>query len=303
MSFSEALVRAFIAPEVKASSAVFMSETTASVSDKVSVQGENFLDKNAQDEGVQGNIAAVVVHSKPLDDEQMQTMATYYSVPATAFVFVETESSSANQPLVIRWFSPSEEIQRCGHGTLAAAYHLFQQNPAWKKLRFSPKYVESIDVTRAQTHQLYIDFPLEPPEPIGTPIMFADLLTIPPLEVYKNQSAYFAVYKNADCIENISVNQQALKLLDPRALIITAPANNPDINSAYDSVYRYFWHGIRGGEDAVTGSAQIGLAPLWSEKLQKHTLVSRQLSNEGGMIYTTITNNRVKVGGFAEYVA
>ena len=249
-------------------------------------------------DGCQGNKAAVVIHHETLSASVMQSFAARYAMPATAFV-----SPQKNMTFDIRWFSPTEEIQRCGHGTLAAAYHLFEQHPEVVKLTFCSSIDRAIVVERTKSgiaHKphmmsLALHFPIEPPQRAPVPSALSHILPAPPSELYRNDNAYFAIYPDASVIHDLKVDHQALPLLHPYALIVTAPGDEQDF------VYRYFWYGINGGEDAVTGSAQTGLAPLWATKLAKNQLVARQLSKEGGVVYAQLVANHVRIGAEVEY--
>ncbi|MEU7894444.1 PhzF family phenazine biosynthesis isomerase [Nonomuraea sp. NPDC049152] len=68
---------------------------------------------------------------------------------------------------------------------------------------------------------------------------------------------------------------------------------------AYDYVSRFFAPRVGVPEDPVTGSAHCALAPFWSARLGRASLVGAQLSARGGLIRTTARGDRVDLAGRA----
>ena len=68
-----------------------------------------------------GNPAAVMPLTHWLDDELMQAIAAENNLSETAFT-VPSERDDADYDL--RWFTPTVEVDLCGHATLAAAHIL-----------------------------------------------------------------------------------------------------------------------------------------------------------------------------------
>lgn len=73
------------------------------------------------DEPLAGNAAGVVPDADGLTDNQMQAVARELAVSETAFV---TDSDAADRRL--RFFTPSQEVDLCGHATVATHAHLFE---------------------------------------------------------------------------------------------------------------------------------------------------------------------------------
>jgi predicted PhzF superfamily epimerase YddE/YHI9 len=80
---------------------------------------------------------------------------------------------------------------------------------------------------------------------------------------------------------------------DLRGVIVTAPGVE------YDFVSRFFAPGSGIPEDPVTGSAHTSLAPYWSERLGRDTLVGYQASARGGVVEVTPAGNRTYLKGRA----
>src|SRR5512140_305199 len=68
-----------------------------------------------------GNPAAVVPLEEWLPDSVMQSIANENNLAETAF-FLKREADYQ-----IRWFTPTVEVDLCGHATLASAYVLFNR--------------------------------------------------------------------------------------------------------------------------------------------------------------------------------
>ena len=68
-----------------------------------------------------GNPAAVCLLDSPLMKEEMQAIAMEMNLSETAFVEKTKEEGSFS----LRWFTPTLEIDLCGHATLAAAHRMY----------------------------------------------------------------------------------------------------------------------------------------------------------------------------------
>jgi PhzF family phenazine biosynthesis protein len=73
------------------------------------------------DEPLAGNAAGVVPDASGLADDQMQAVARELAVSETAFV---TDSDVADRRL--RFFTPDQEVDLCGHATVATHAHLHE---------------------------------------------------------------------------------------------------------------------------------------------------------------------------------
>lgn len=64
-------------------------------------------------EKFKGNPAGVVLDGKGLEEEQMQLIARELGYPETVFIFKDSSK------IKVRFFTPKEEIDLCGHATIA----------------------------------------------------------------------------------------------------------------------------------------------------------------------------------------
>jgi len=236
-----------------------------------------------------GNSAAVVIIDEWLAEDVMQSIATENNLSETAFV-----KPLSTGYFEIRWFSPLTEIDFCGHATLAASFVIFSTEKLLKKVVFSAKAVGDLIVTEQEDNYLQMSFPnRSPSELLNVPISLLKGLSIAPKEVLLSEQAYYVIYNNENDVRKVISNNKLLRELAPYDVVVTAPA------AEYDFVSRYFWPANGGDEDPVTGSIHAGLAPYWSQKLNKKELIGFQASKRGGMLKCKIENNRVLISGKA----
>lgn len=238
-----------------------------------------------------GNPAAVIITDNWLADSLMQSIALENNLSETAFL-VKYNSYSYE----IRWFSPIAEIAFCGHATLASAFVLFDKFPNEKLIKFLAKAVGELSVTKTKSGHIQMDFPNTKPEKVEfIPDALKIGLSIKPINVYRNGQAYFVVYSSESDVLAVTRNNEALKELAPYDVVVTSESTSKN----YDFTSRYFWPANGGDEDPVTGSIHTGLAPLWSERLNKKELVAYQASKRGGILHCSVKDNRVLISGAA----
>ena len=73
------------------------------------------------DRPLTGNPAAVMPLDRWLDDELLQAIAAENNLSETAFT-IPSEGGDADFDL--RWFTPTHEVDLCGHATIAAGHAL-----------------------------------------------------------------------------------------------------------------------------------------------------------------------------------
>lgn len=235
-----------------------------------------------------GNQAAVIPLSAWLSDAVMQSIATENNLSETAF-FVQNQEGVYE----IRWFSPIQEIAFCGHATLASAHVIFQLHPNENEVKFYAKAVGTLPVKQLASGQIEMNFPDRMPVDVDlVPPALLQGLSITPEKVLKNQQAYFAIYRHEEDVFNVQPHIEALKLLGPLDVVVTAPGQQ------YDFVSRYFWPANGGVEDPVTGSIHAGLAPYWGKQLDKTEMVALQASQRQGVLYCALQQDRVTVAGY-----
>lgn len=232
-----------------------------------------------------GNPAAVCPLDTWLSDDLMQKIAAENNLSETAF-FVKRADGYG-----LRWFTPKNEVDLCGHATLASAYVIFTHlEPDRDAIRFHT-LSGVLEVTR-DGGLLAMVFPARPGVRCDAPEALVTGLGKPPLAVYKSRD-YMAIYASEQDILDLQPNMDELQKVDALGVIATARGNSVDF------VSRFFAPNAGVPEDPVTGSAHSTLIPYWREQLGKTDLVARQVSARGGTLYCTDLGATVIMRGAA----
>ena len=235
-----------------------------------------------------GNPAAVVPLEAWISDELMQQIAAENNLAETAF-YVPTE-----QGFHIRWFTPTLEVDLCGHATLATAHVIFSiENYAESEISFESKS-GPLKVTR-QDDWLTLDFPADTYQvAVAPPALSESLKSLASFDVYKGKSDYLVVVENEEQVRNLKPDIFILSTVPTRGIMVTAPGDEVDF------VSRFFAPQSGIDEDPVTGSAHTTLIPFWAEKLGKKTMTAKQLSARGGYLRCELADDRTLISGQAK---
>jgi len=235
-----------------------------------------------------GNPAAVVPLTEWLPDESMLHIAAENNLAETAF-YVPTESG-----FHIRWFTPTVEVDLCGHATLATAYVIFNiQGYEGQIIRFESRSGELI--VECKEDWLTLNFPVDHFQvAVPPPALVESLNSTTMLEVYKGKSDYLVVLESEEAVRDLDFDIIVLSTIPARGIIVTAAGNDVDF------VSRFFAPQSGIDEDPVTGSAHTTLIPYWAEKLSKNKLAAKQLSKRGGYLKCELDGERVLIGGQAK---
>ncbi|MFP5042568.1 PhzF family phenazine biosynthesis protein [Parasediminibacterium sp. JCM 36343] len=231
-----------------------------------------------------GNPAAVCPLQEWLPTEKMQQLANENNLSETAFFVQEGDG------FYIRWFTPEFEIDLAGHPTLATAHVLFNCLGYEKDtIRFNSNS-GILEVVKKEGNILEMNFPSRMPlEAVPPPELLAGF-NIQPKAVYKSRD-YVLVYNTQAEIANLIPNFSILNQVETMGIIVTAPGDECDF------VSRFFVPNSVIGEDPVTGSAHATLIPFWAKELNKNTLVARQISKRGGLLFCEAKGDRVTIAG------
>ncbi len=237
------------------------------------------------DQVFSGNPAAVIPLESWLPEVTLQKIATENNLSETAF-FVKQDKGYA-----IRWFTPTSEVDLCGHATMASAYVIFQYlDPEESIILFDSK---SGPLQVERTGDLItMDFPKDDPKPCKEMKAKLDqILRIESEIICKGRDDFLAIVSSQKEVEEISPNFQEMSQLDCRGVIVSGPGEN------HDFVSRCFYPTYGVNEDPVTGSAHCLIAAYWSEKMVKTFLEGRQLSPRGGNVACEVKGARVILSG------
>jgi PhzF family phenazine biosynthesis protein len=234
----------------------------------------------------EGNPAAVMPLAEWLEDETLQAIAAENNLAETAFT-VPRDDGEAEFDL--RWFTPTVEVDLCGHATLAAAHILGQG----RRVRFATR--SGILTVERRDEQLYLDLPAGPVAP-GALDGLLDALGLPagtPTFLGRGgNGAAIALLGDEAAVRAVKPDFAALRSID-RLVIVTAPGDRTTIASRVFAAY----HGI--DEDPVTGSAHAALVPFWAKRLGRERFDALQASRRGGLIDCESRGDRVILGGSA----
>ena len=234
-----------------------------------------------------GNPAAVVILDNWMDATLMQNIAEENNLAETAFVVKNKETHE------IRWFTPTIEVDLCGHATLASAYVLFRYFVSESKIYFYSHRSGDLAVEKSENGILTLNFPTDELKECTIDASLIDALGIAPVRSFKGKTDYLLLYKSQSDIENMTPDFRMLSELDARGVIVSAPGVEVDF------VSRWFGPSTGIDEDPVTGSAHTTLTPYWSKELGKTVLSARQLSKRGGGLQCEFLGDRVKISGTA----
>ncbi|MCB1177802.1 MAG: PhzF family phenazine biosynthesis protein [Leptospiraceae bacterium] len=234
-----------------------------------------------------GNPAAVIIIEKELPVDLMQNIAAENNLSETAFVV------SKNGKFRIRWFTPTTEVNLCGHATLASAFVLFNfLNIQQESIEFQSK--SGILKVTKDKDLLLMNFPSDVLNKVIITLDIEKALGKKPIELYRGLEDYLAVYESEEDIASLSPNMELLKEIPCRGFIVTSKSEK------YDFVSRFFGPGAGILEDPVTGSAHTMLVPYWSKVLGKDIFHVKQISKRGGELYCkNLSENRIEIGGRA----
>ena len=236
----------------------------------------------------EGNPAAVCPLNEWLDDEILQKIAEENNLSETAF-FV-----SSGDEIQLRWFTPLEEVDLCGHATLACAHVLYEHLGYVKpQIKFHTK---SGTLIVSKTDSGYsMDFPATMPAILNSDIPSDLINALGNVKPKKIMAAfdYIIVLNSEDEVRNLSPDLSKWLNIDLRGVVVTAQGNDVDF------VSRCFFPKLRVNEDPITGSAHCELTPYWASVLHKKTLKARQISVRSGLIFCELVNERVVLTGSA----
>jgi PhzF family phenazine biosynthesis protein len=236
-----------------------------------------------------GNSAAVVPLETWLPERLMQRIARENNLSETAFFVPLGEPGQWH----IRWFTPTTEVPLCGHATLATAFVIFNclKTNISEKISFQSQ-TGWLHVQR-DSDWLTLDFPTDRLQAVELPEAARTGLNIVPKKVLLGREDYLCIYDSEADVLALHPDFRALKTVQARGFICTAPGEQSDF------VSRCFFPAFGIDEDPVTGSAHTTLTPYWAEILGKTTLTAFQISERRGFLHCTLAGDRVLISGQA----
>lgn len=235
-----------------------------------------------------GNPAGVVPLERWLPDAVMQSIAAENNVAEIAF-FVPRAAGAGGADYDLRWFTPENEVDLCGHATLASGWVVFTAlAPSRQEVTFQSRS-GPLTVRRAG-EDLAMDFPARPPERVAPPARIEAALGAMPREVWSARDL-MAVFDTEEEVRAVRPSFDDIRALGMFGVIVTAPGREADFVSR-------FFAPLQGvPEDPATGSSHCTLVPYWAKRLGRPRLLARQLSKRGGELRCEDRGDRVTIAG------
>ena len=236
-----------------------------------------------------GNPAAVCILPAAAPEAWMRDVAREMNLSETAFLVPRQDGFN------LRWFTPTVEVELCGHATLASAHVLWQAGVLRPDEQARFHTLSGVLTAERQGDWIELDFPAKPEEPATPWDELTTGLGITPRYVGKSQFDYLVEAESEQAVRNVAPDFTLLKRTKARGVIVTARADGAE----FDFVSRFFAPGVGVDEDPVTGSAHCVLGPFWAKRLGKTEFTAYQASLRGGVVRVRVVDNRVKLGGQA----
>jgi len=253
-----------------------------------------------------GNPAAVCLLPQWPAADWMQSVAAEINLSETVFVVAQEGGYG------IRWFTPTIEVELCGHATLAAAHLLDQIHITF----FSRSGV--LKAERLSDGWIRLDFPSYQAQPCAPPAGLLEALGCAADWLGCKQQDFLVVVSHESIVRGLRPDYGVLARLPIRDVIVTSPgqrhchssclleqANPPSswTGQEFDCVSRVFAPGSGIVEDPVTGSAHCLIGPYWARRLGKSRLLAYQASARGGCLRLHYCGPRTFLEGQAVTVA
>ena len=237
-----------------------------------------------------GNPAVICLLATWREEGWLQNVATEMNQSETAFLVQRSDGFD------LRWFTPTVEVDLCGHATLASAHVIWQEGlvAPVEQIRFSTKKSGILKAVR-RGDQIELDFPLIMQEPAEAPTGLDEALGVAWKYVGKGRFDYLVEVDSDATLRGLKPDLRRLATIPVRGLIVTSRSSDP----RYDFISRFFAPSAGIDEDPVTGSAHCCLADYWRKRLGKSEFLAYQASARGGTVGVRIQGDRVALSGHA----
>ncbi|WP_079474889.1 PhzF family phenazine biosynthesis protein [Marinococcus halophilus] len=243
-------------------------------------------------EAFYGNPAGVCLLEEPDQKSAawMQQTAAEMNLSETAFLMKKRE-----QEYEIRWFTPSAEVDLCGHATLASAHVLWEEMKVPDAETVTFHSASGLLTAFKKEKTIWLDFPSEPPEPAPLKEGLLEALGVEAPSVEQNRMDVIVEVDSEQTLRSLVPDMKALAQHTTRGCIVTSLSEEEGI----DFVSRCFFPAIGVDEDPVTGSAHCALGPYWAKRMAKQHFTARQTSTREGVVKVEMHRSRCYIGGRA----
>ena len=240
-----------------------------------------------------GNPAAICWLPSETETSWMQSVAAEMNLSETAFVRRKGDDFD------LRWFTPTIEVDLCGHATLATAHALWTEgiSTSDQPIRFHTR--SGVLTCRFSEGLIELDFPATPPTAMEASPDLLEGLGLSQAWVGQSRFYRLVVVDTAEQVRTLRPAFSRLLKEPTLGIIVSAPSDDP----RFDFISRFFAPAMGVDEDPVCGSAHCCLTPYWGTRLQKTTLNAYQASARGGVLKLRWEGDRVILGGRAVMVS
>ncbi len=231
--------------------------------------------------GLRGNIAAVIEASGPVPESVMQRVAADLNQPATTFLWPGEEANSFH----VRWFAPDQEIGLCGHGSLAAVACLGRRITLQAGNARIGGAAQGDDFATMELDPIAVTAQTEPP------VGLSAALGVGIEGYFRTTNKDIVLLDSEQTLVQMRPDFEAMKRISVFGYAVTAPGRQSDF------VSRTLVPHVRQLEDHATGSSHAALTPFWSERLGKKSLTAIQRSPRGGRFQCGLSEGKVSLGG------
>lgn len=241
------------------------------------------------DRPFRGNPAAVCLLPEPREDTWLQEVARELNLSETAFLLRQEEGFE------LRWFTPTVEVDLCGHATLASAHALWEGGHLGHDeiARFHTR--SGLLTAKRSDGWITMDFPGKPEEETLAPADLVRALGADPVYIGRSHFDLLVELESEEAVRTLDPDIGVLRAIPARGVIVTSRATTP----GFDFVSRFFAPRVGVDEDPVTGSAHCCLGPYWQKRLGRDSFTAYQASARGGTVRVEVRGDRVRLGGQA----
>ncbi len=237
-----------------------------------------------------GNQAGVCILNSPINEIAMLNIAKDLGFSETAFAVRTGKGNSFD----LRWFTPGEEVDLCGHATLGAAFVIFELGLIEaSRVDFETKSgLISVEID----NNGYLSLTLEREDPLSSNMdlgQVSEMLGVEVLELFETKRDLFAVVSDSSVLKSIKPDLDLIAALPFRAVVATC---GPSAGVS-DYSLRLFGPKVSIPEDPATGSVQAVLGPFWKARLGKDVFGATQMSQRGGKLRVNVVGDKVIVQG------
>jgi PhzF family phenazine biosynthesis protein len=247
-----------------------------------------------------GNPAGVALLEAVAAPAWMQAVAAEMNVAETAFLV----PSGDRGRYALRWFSPTIEIELCGHATLASAHVLWTEGRDDSEVLAFDTMSGELRARRLGDGLIELDFPANTAVEGPVDDVVRDALGVTPVRWATTTNGWVLVeVATADEVRKAAPDLVRLGTCTEHAVVVTAPGARPERPSERDDradiVSRVFAPASGIPEDPVTGSAHCLLATWWWDRIGKDVIDAEQASARGGRLLVVLDGDRVQLRGTA----